>query len=66
VTNKQIELMDAKRADEWRSTPSRHGQGRPRAQLLEKKIEQSVVSTDNSIKTAEAAAAAKSQPKEPA
>lgn len=66
VTSKTIELMDAKRADELAKHSQEMGKGALELELLNKKIEQTVVSTDNSIKTAEAAAAAKSQPKEPA
>jgi hypothetical protein len=55
--------MDAKRADEMAKHAQDMNKGALELQLLEKKIEQSVVSTDNSIKTAEAAAAAKSQPR---
>jgi hypothetical protein len=66
VTNKQIELMDAKRLDEIAKHAQDMNRGALEVQLLEKKIEQSVVSTDNSIKTAEAAAEAKSMPKETA
>lgn len=57
LTDKQIQHMDAKRADEMAKHAQDMNKGALEVALLEKKIEQSVVSTDNSIKAADAAAA---------
>lgn len=69
VTDKQIELMDAKRADEIAQHAQVMAKGALEIELLGKKIEQSEVATENSIVTTEAAAKAKemqaSKPKEP-
>ena len=66
LTNKQIELLDAKRADGMAKHVQDMNKGRLEIDLLNRKIEQSVVSTENSVVAAQASAAAKSQPKEPA
>jgi hypothetical protein len=68
LANKQLELMDAKRLDEVAQHQQAMSKGALEIVLLEKKIEQSTVATDNSIRAADAAAARpdKTKTKEPA
>lgn len=78
LTQTQIDALNAKRADEAQKHMQDMDKGRLEIALLEKKIEQSVVQTDNAIKTTEASVtatadktaiaknAAKTREKEPA
>ncbi|WKA31597.1 hypothetical protein [Bradyrhizobium roseum] len=69
VTNKQIELMEADGVRKTQIDDQTLKKGALELQLLDKKIEQSQVATENSIVATEAAARAKqqaAQPKEPA
>lgn len=65
VTSKTIELMDAKRADEAAKHAQDMSKGALELRLVEGKIEQTTVATDNSIRTADAAAARAAEKPQP-